>query len=263
MKKAIMISIQPQWVEKILNGEKTIEIRKTKPSCDLPVKVYIYCSGGNGKKVDVFQRWNDIRLIKRKVDKGWLKDKPEKTTQILIDYGRTHQIHKDNYELNGRIVAEFTLNKVYTFDFAYSEWAYNVAPAGSKMPMSEETFIRLANTKGCLTNEDLIKYFGDEDYVANLWHITDLKTYDKPKELSHFETAYERWKKPNIGGWFSKITVECPYCKKTAEVYNTSGSWCCCGGTMSVKETFKPKKKILTKAPQSWCYVEEVEGESL
>lgn len=44
---AILISIQPQWVEKILNGEKTIEIRKTIPKCKLPCKVYIYCSWGN------------------------------------------------------------------------------------------------------------------------------------------------------------------------------------------------------------------------
>ena len=42
--KKILISIQPQWVEKILNGEKTIEIRKTMPKCELPVKVYIYCT---------------------------------------------------------------------------------------------------------------------------------------------------------------------------------------------------------------------------
>lgn len=44
--KAIMISIQPQWVEKILNGEKTIEIRKTMPKCEFPCKVYIYCTKG-------------------------------------------------------------------------------------------------------------------------------------------------------------------------------------------------------------------------
>ena len=44
MKKAILISIRPNWVAKILNGEKTIEIRKTMPKCDLPINVYIYCT---------------------------------------------------------------------------------------------------------------------------------------------------------------------------------------------------------------------------
>ncbi len=31
MSKAVLISIRPKWVEKIANGEKTIEVRKTKP----------------------------------------------------------------------------------------------------------------------------------------------------------------------------------------------------------------------------------------
>ena len=33
MKRAILMSIQPQWLEKILNREKVIEIRKTIPKC--------------------------------------------------------------------------------------------------------------------------------------------------------------------------------------------------------------------------------------
>lgn len=45
--KSILISIKPEWVAKILNGEKTIEIRKTAPKCDLPINVYIYCTKGN------------------------------------------------------------------------------------------------------------------------------------------------------------------------------------------------------------------------
>lgn len=42
--KSILISIKPKWVAKILNGEKTIEIRKTAPKCELPIDVYIYCT---------------------------------------------------------------------------------------------------------------------------------------------------------------------------------------------------------------------------
>ena len=45
--KSIMLSIQPQWVEKILNKEKIAELRKNVPKCDLPCKVYIYCTHGN------------------------------------------------------------------------------------------------------------------------------------------------------------------------------------------------------------------------
>lgn len=42
--KAVMISIQPKWVEKIANGQKTIEVRKTRPKIDTPFKCYIYCT---------------------------------------------------------------------------------------------------------------------------------------------------------------------------------------------------------------------------
>lgn len=44
MSKAVLISIRPKWVEKIANGEKTIEVRKTKPKLDPPFKCYIYCT---------------------------------------------------------------------------------------------------------------------------------------------------------------------------------------------------------------------------
>ena len=77
MSKAILISIQPQWVAKILNGEKTLEIRKTAPKCDLPIDVYIYCT----------------------------KDKKYAN---LINRGGF---------LTGMVVAKFTLNKVEEIKF--------------------------------------------------------------------------------------------------------------------------------------------------
>lgn len=44
MSKAVLISIRPKWVEKIANGEKTIEVRKTRPKLATPFKAYIYCT---------------------------------------------------------------------------------------------------------------------------------------------------------------------------------------------------------------------------
>ena len=44
MSKAVLISIRPKWVEKIANGEKTIEVRKTRPKLATPFKCYIYCT---------------------------------------------------------------------------------------------------------------------------------------------------------------------------------------------------------------------------
>ena len=45
---AVLLSIKPEWWEKILSGEKTIEIRKTHPRKDdieWPVTVLVYVSG--------------------------------------------------------------------------------------------------------------------------------------------------------------------------------------------------------------------------
>ena len=44
MRKAVMLSIRPKWVEKIASGEKTIEVRKTRPKLETPFKCYIYCT---------------------------------------------------------------------------------------------------------------------------------------------------------------------------------------------------------------------------
>ena len=46
MSKAVLISIRPKWCEKIINGDKTIEVRKTPPKMSTPFKCYIYCTQG-------------------------------------------------------------------------------------------------------------------------------------------------------------------------------------------------------------------------
>ena len=44
MAKAVLISIRPEWVEKIARGEKTVEVRKTRPKLETPFKCHIYCT---------------------------------------------------------------------------------------------------------------------------------------------------------------------------------------------------------------------------
>lgn len=88
---AIMISIQPQWVDKILKGEKTLEIRKTMPKCELPQKVYIYCTKGKD-------------LFGSRMPKAWEWEK--------IDINEPVKTHK----LNERVVAEFTLKEIETIE---------------------------------------------------------------------------------------------------------------------------------------------------
>ena len=53
MSKAVLISIRPEWCEKIMEGRKTIEVRKTRPKMDTPFKCYIY-KCGNGKVIGEF-----------------------------------------------------------------------------------------------------------------------------------------------------------------------------------------------------------------
>jgi predicted transcriptional regulator len=51
--REVLISIQPKWVEKICRGEKTVEVRKTKPKLEMPFKCYIYCTQGKFKDLGV------------------------------------------------------------------------------------------------------------------------------------------------------------------------------------------------------------------
>ena len=40
--KSVLLSIRPEWCQKIFGGEKTIEVRKTVPNLETPFTVYVY-----------------------------------------------------------------------------------------------------------------------------------------------------------------------------------------------------------------------------
>lgn len=42
--KSVLISIRPEWCVKIASGEKTVEVRKTRPKPEPPFLVCIYCT---------------------------------------------------------------------------------------------------------------------------------------------------------------------------------------------------------------------------
>ena len=42
--KSVMLSIKPKWCEMIARGQKTIEVRKSRPKLEAPFKCYIYCT---------------------------------------------------------------------------------------------------------------------------------------------------------------------------------------------------------------------------
>ena len=192
MSKAVMLSIRPKWVEKIANGKKTIEVRKTKPKLETPFKCYIYCT---------------------------LPKYPHEDF-IATDYPRPQ------FYGGGKVVGEFTCDRIQSFDSAYSEWAYAVAPSGSVMPMHETKALELCKKDGCLSDDDVLSYFGDEDWKAYFWHISDLRIYDTPRELSEFRRATDP-----CDSCHAEYTWECTDCKKF------SGD--------------------IKRPPQSWCYVEE------
>jgi len=86
MNRVIIMSIRPEWLVKILNGEKTIEIRKTMPKCDLPIDVYLYCTKNRGSL------HRNKHTIKR----------------FVCHYKKP----AESNVRNGLVVAKFTLNKI-------------------------------------------------------------------------------------------------------------------------------------------------------
>lgn len=96
-KRAILLSIRPEWCKKILSGEKTVEIRKSCPAHGTPFKVYIYCTlaGSDSLFVDALNR--DVAAWNRG---GW----PEKRGRVIGEFtckkitGLTHVGETGNWE---------------------------------------------------------------------------------------------------------------------------------------------------------------------
>lgn len=51
--KEVMISIKPKWCDLIVQGKKTIEIRKRAPKLEPPFKCYIYCTLGGMSRTEM------------------------------------------------------------------------------------------------------------------------------------------------------------------------------------------------------------------
>ena len=169
--KSVLISIQPKWVNKIVSGEKTIEVRKTRPKLETPFKCYIY-------------------------------ETTAKYKTRLLGLNCTCQG-------KGKVIGEFVCDKIYNlFPFAMGTGIELLDEL-----VSPEMFCK----ESCLTEQEICDYIGEKDGYG--WHISNLKIYDKPKELSEF--------------------LSCKKC--VGKKYNYCGS---CKGSS------------ITRPPQSWCYVE-------
>lgn len=182
--KAVMMSVQPKWCEKIVDGKKTIEVRKTRPKLETPFKCYIYCTS--------------------------VKNMP------LMKYVEIHR--KTGGKLddwNGKVVGEFVCDSISTYDMAGLEF-YNM----------KELLLQLS----CLNEKELRDYVGVKEFYG--WHISDLKIYDNTKELCKFRKAGFMTEEEWLYALYPN--THCHY-----------QAWA--------------KRFELTRPPQSWCYVEELE----
>lgn len=156
MSKAVLISIRPKWCEKIASGEKTIEVRKTRPKLQTPFKCYIYCTMNHPY----------ISVSCGELDK--------------LNY-RTNTVSR----CNGKVIGEFSCDKV--------DWITRVGFSGSPVPSRYS--ICNHNNMDVLPIDDLLHaarltYPELVDYLAGGegygWHISNLLIYDQPWELSEF-----------------------------------------------------------------------------
>ena len=175
--KSVLISIQPKWCEKICNGEKTIEVRKTAPKCEVPFKCYIY------------------------------ETKGETETPWVDEDG--HFIYKGR----GQVVGGFVCDKVDKFNLPYPAYF-------NEVPQEVKDLIKSA----CMTMTETHHYLGQKAGYG--WHISDLKIYDKPKELNEFSRP-------------------CSY----------AGLCFSCDRTKFTNKGDRVCEALITRPPQSWQYL--------
>ena len=84
--KSVLISIRPQWVEKIASGEKTIEVRKTAPK-EVPFKAYIYETQGRTETPWIDEDGHFIYKGRGQVIGAFICDRIEMVNAKCSDYG--------------------------------------------------------------------------------------------------------------------------------------------------------------------------------
>lgn len=163
MTKSILISIHPQWIVKIARGEKTIEVRKSRPKLGPPFKCYIYCTKAQNPVLVALQNLEDSPYVMT-CGTGTRRYPVEDASWARL--------------LNGTVCGEFTCDHIYQ---------YTTMAIKDGTDICDEDMERLS----CLTHRELVDYEASSMKGEGLWyfglygwHIADLKIYDEPKELS-------------------------------------------------------------------------------
>ena len=153
-KPKILIPIHPQWCEKIFNGEKTIEVRRSAPKIDTPFEVIVYCTKG----------------------KSFLYKNPNNGELFLDNNGGYRGGDYEDRYLTGKVIGSFVCDKVDKYTFSNLEARYRIND------------VDLAKT--CLNHPELIAY-GKGKTLRGL-HITEPKLFNRPIELSEFGTICKK-----------------------------------------------------------------------
>nr|DAG00003.1 MAG TPA: hypothetical protein [Siphoviridae sp. ctBeL15] len=168
--KAVLISIRPKWCEKIANGEKTIEVRKTRPKLEMPFKCYIYCTKAKERLVGILkdgdENYGEIyhgKPVFIKTEKGSVCDMWGKRQKVIGEFvcDRIDRLVRIGYD-GSRDPSEYCI----------CNSAMSVCPVDG------------VREDACLTQQELEKYLGGCEGYG--WHISDLKIYDTPRELGEF-----------------------------------------------------------------------------
>lgn len=125
---------------------------------------------------------------------------------------------------SGKVIGEFVCDRIDEYTFSNLEAEYRIND------------IDIAKT--CLNHSELIGYGKGKSLYG--WHISELKIYDKPKELWQFLIKGER----DSGCVREDDCSDCPNC---VMVHGDYVEWDCRDYEL----------KPLTRPPQSWCFVEQ------
>lgn len=185
------------------------------------LKPYYYYLIGERKKII------DVR-------KSALKDLPQDIVFYMSkdekSFAKIPKEFQEKYRKHfGKVGLAIVCDKItrYNCDKNFDEY-FIAGYIGAYMPLKEM----------CLTNKDLIEYGKGRPLYG--WHISDLKIYDKPKELRKFRKPLDRV-------WGSYCN---DYCDRGCISFGSTDYSC---------NDYWNWEKGLTRPPQSWQYVEEIE----
>lgn len=212
--KSVLISIQPKWCEKICNGEKTIEVRKSAPK-EVPFKGYIYATRP--------KKYYKCGAVSTSDELLWLTN-----GKAEMGDGFKFWADGDEYQcLNGRIIGEFICDRIDEYKYVYCDHPEIGYPVGYDCGDNWYDIDDEDLQKACLTEEEFKRYGNGKPLYG--WHISDLKIYDKPKELSEFNRPCS----------YAGLCFSCDRAKFTSK-----GDRIC--------------QAMITRPPQSYMRVEEL-----